>query len=253
VRHLGSVAWVMPRFPGAMPWTKCGGEHHTRKAVIAPIFVSTALASVVLAAIIYVICQGPALSAGPEVSSNGSVVVLGISSTTRATGAGTVVEVSGEHVRILTAKHLAVYGGLTVRLNSETTVAARVLTLIAGHDVAVIEAIVPARVASQLHSARIGEAKQAEHVTIGGSQADGRPDAEAASVIQTGGNLPDGAANGRFELSCSLCHPGDSGAGVFDGAGNLVGVYVGFWTYDDGQRVSIAEFPSGGTQAARVP
>jgi hypothetical protein len=83
-------------------------------------------------------------------------------------------------------------------------------------------------------------------VTIGGSDPDGHPDTEAAAVTQTGGVLPDGPANGRFALSCSLCHRGDSGAGVFDAAGDLIGVYVGFWTYDNGERVSVAEIPNGG-------
>jgi hypothetical protein len=103
------------------------------------------------------------MSAAPEASANGSVVVLGMNSTTKATGAGTVVEVSGEHVRILTAKHVATFGGLSVRLNPYTTVSARIVTMMPGHDVAVIEAIVPPRLASQLHAA--GSARSARPST----------------------------------------------------------------------------------------
>ena len=182
-----------------------------------------------------------------EAGANGAVVVLGINATTRATGAGTVVAVSGDRIRILTAKHVAVFGGLSVRFDGRTTVSARIVTMVAGRDLAVLEAIVPPQLASGLHAARIGAARPDERVTIAGSDPDGHLDTEAGAVSQVGGVLPDGPANGRFALRCALCHIGDSGAGVFNAAGDLIGVYVGYWTYDNGERVSVAELPAGGT------
>ncbi len=37
---------------------------------------------------------------------------------------------------------------------------------------------------------------------------------------------------------------GDSGSGIFDAHGDLVGIYVGYYTYDTGERVGVAEAPA---------
>lgn len=267
---------VIPRLPAAMPWTRQGRPYALitglgvppfhlerlslplddelfRRAVIAPVFVSAALAGALVAVLALLVLQKmPELSAGSEASPRGSVVVLGSDGTMRGTGAGTVIDVFGEHVRILTAKHVAVFGNLVVRFNPTTSFPAHVVDLEEGHDVAVIEAIVPLRTASELPVATAGVAREDEQVVIAGTDANGLPDRESAQVTQTRGELPDGPANGRFALSCALCHVGDSGAGVFDSTGALVGVYVGFWTYDDGDRVSVAENPMDGRKAAAI-
>jgi hypothetical protein len=267
--------FALQRLPGAMPWTRCGrpyvlitgtaiplfplqrlslplDDELFRRAIVGPVFISAILASGILAALAYCVATQvmPRPAAGPDLSPNGSVVVLCTSATTLGTGAGTVVEVYGQHVRILTAKHVAVFGALSVRLDPSATVPAQVLTLMAGHDVAIIEAIEPLRVTSGLHAPNLGVARLGQHVVVRGSDAQGGPETNSGVVTQTSGELPDGPANGRFAFSCSLCHRGDSGAGVFDSAGDLVGVYVGYWTYENGERVSIAEIPNAASQAA---
>ena len=78
---------------------------------------------------------------------------------------------------------------------------------------------------------------------------------ESASLLRAGeldavilGNdLPDGPANHRYALECESCHRGDSGAGIFDADGALVGVYVGYFEWDSA-RLSVAEvLPAGAT------
>ena len=74
---------------------------------------------------------------------------------------------------------------------------------------------------------------------LGGSNAG--PALEVASIAHVGQDLPDGPANGRYAVDCNTCHRGDSGGGVFDANGDLVGVYVGYFEMDDKTRVSVAE------------
>jgi hypothetical protein len=176
------------------------------------------------------------------------VQVTALTPSLRGTGAGTIVAIAGGHVRIITAKHVAVFGRLSVQFASGASEPATILSLVPGHDVAVIEALVPLEVSRQLHAAPIGAARAHEtvHVQGGGSDTDA---SESASVTEVGGKMPDGSANGRYELACTRCHIGDSGAGVIDAHGALVGVYVGYYTYDTGARVGVAEIPE---EAARV-
>ena len=183
-------------------------------------------------------------------SAEGAVVVVATTASERGIGAGTIVAASGDRVRILTAKHVAVFGALSVRFgDADQAAPARILATIPGHDIAVIEATVDPAVAASLRVAHVGAVREREAVHVRGSGLDG-PDFEPAAVTQTRGDLPDGPAAGRYALACALCHRGDSGAGVFDAAGDLVGVYVGYWTYENGARVSIAEIPSAATDVA---
>jgi len=191
-------------------------------------------------------CSAAAASFGPEADS--AVEVTALTPTLRGTGAGTIVAVAGEHVRIVTAKHVAVFGKLAVQFANGAGAPASILSLVPGHDVAVIEAVVPLDVAGRLHAAALGVARPHERVHIQGSGS-GAQSSEVASVTELGGKMPDGPARGRYELSCTLCHPGDSGAGVLDASGAIVGVYVGYFAYDTGARVGVAEIPE---EAVRV-
>ena len=178
------------------------------------------------------------------------ITVVALAALLTSIGAGTIVAASGDRVRILTAKHVAVFGALSVRFgDADQAAPARILATIPGHDIAVIEATVDPAVAASLRVAHVGAVREREAVHVRGSGLDG-PDFEPAAVTQTRGDLPDGPAAGRYALACALCHRGDSGAGVFDAAGDLVGVYVGYWTYENGARVSIAEIPSAATDVA---
>ncbi len=190
-------------------------------------------------------------AAEPDRASEGAVVVVATTAHERGTGAGTIVAVAGDRVRVVTAKHVAVFGALAIRFSDGTltTAPARIVSLVPDHDVAVVEATVDPAFAATLRVARLGTPRANERVHVRGSGFDG-PDYEPAAILAPGQNLPDGPAAGRYELTCDLCHRGDSGAGVFDAGGALVGVYVGYWTYDTGARVSVAEVPTAAVHAA---
>jgi S1-C subfamily serine protease len=189
-------------------------------------------------------------AAGASLGSDAAsaVLVTALTPSLRGTGAGTIVTIAGPEIRIVTAKHVAVFGKLSVQFACGSPVRATILSLVPGHDVAVLEAFVPLDVAGQLRAAALGIARPNEKVHVQGSGFDAQA-FETASVTELGGELPDGPANGRYELACTLCHPGDSGAGVLDESGALVGVYVGYFTYDTGARVGVAEIPK---EAVRV-
>jgi len=164
-------------------------------------------------------------------------------------GAGTIVAISGSRIRVITAQHVAVYGPLSLQFDGEaTTVPAHILSVIPGHDLAVIEADVDPSFAATLHAATIGRPHRDQPVHIWGSGYGG-PALEAGAVAAMGPDLPDGPARGRFGVACNTCHEGDSGGGIFDASGNLVGVYVGYWTLDSG-KLGVAEPPTDATRVA---
>jgi hypothetical protein len=191
----------------------------------------------------------PSAAVAAEPGAEGAVGVTAMTATERGTGQGTIVSISGNDVRVITAKHVAVFGTLSIQFDSHTSAPARILTLIPNHDVAVIEATVDPSILSRFRAAHVATATGRESVHVWGGRGSA-PAYKGGSVTETGGALPDGPAKGRFEVACDACAVGDSGAGVFDTHGDFVGVYVGYYTYDTGERVGVAEAPVDALRAA---
>jgi S1-C subfamily serine protease len=171
------------------------------------------------------------------------VIVLAKTATDNGYGAGTIVAMDGNVVRVLTANHVATHGALSVQFDGGAVYPARIVSAFPNNDLAVIEAVVDPILAGTLHPAPVADPRSHEPVHIWGSGVNG-PALESASIESVGAQLPDGPANGRYALGCRACHEGDSGGGVFDARGELVGVYVGFFVMDSGPNVSVAELPS---------
>ncbi len=184
-----------------------------------------------------------AAASADERARSGGVVLLADSGTHHGIGAGTVVAIEGDRVRIVTAKHVAVYGSLRVRLDDGRSVPAWISSLVPDRDLAIVDADLPDTAVAGLRAARIGNARSDEPVVVWGSGNDG-PAFETGATADVSADLPDGAPRGRYSLACALCHQGDSGAGVFAPDGTLVGVYIGFFTVG-AKRVSVAELPVG--------
>ncbi len=194
----------------------------------------------------------PATAQTPSRSHDGAVVVVAHGSQNDGVGAGSVVAVAGNQIRVLTAKHVATFGPLTVRFDGGIEAQAKIVELIPGRDLALIDASVDPAFASSLHVAPVGRPRAEEQVHVWGSGIDG-PALEPGAVEPISAELPDGPARSRYALACRLCHEGDSGGGVFASDGTLVGVFIGYFSLYDG-RMSIAELPldeatiaSGGT------
>jgi S1-C subfamily serine protease len=191
--------------------------------------------------------------AEPERAADGAITVRASGQTADAIGAGTIVSVAGSNVTIITAKHVAVFGSLTVTFADGNTAAGKILSLVRDRDLALVQAEVAPDVAAGLHAATIGRPQANLPVHVWGSGLNG-PAYEPGAIKAIGRELPDGAAHNRYAVNCDLCHQGDSGAGVFNARGELVGIYVGFFVMENG-RLSIAEEPLDGTAlaAAGVP
>jgi S1-C subfamily serine protease len=185
----------------------------------------------------------PAAALAADRNADGAVVVLAQTATDTGFGAGTIVAMNGNDIRVLTADHVATHGALSVRFDNGAAFPAHIVAQIPNHDLAVIEATVDPLLASTLHPAPVAAPLSHEQVHIWGSGVNG-PALETASIEAVGAELPDGPANGRYALGCDTCHQGDSGGGVFDARGDLVGVYVGYFEMDAGSRISVAQLPS---------
>ncbi|MBC5798888.1 MAG: trypsin-like peptidase domain-containing protein [Candidatus Eremiobacteraeota bacterium] len=183
----------------------------------------------------------PSMAAAAQRGGDGGVVVLADNGAMHGIGAGTIVGVDGAVVRVVTAKHVATFGTLRIRLDDGMEFPARPFAVSSNHDLAVLEAQVDPAVAATLHAAPLAQPRSDEPVHAWGSGNDG-PAFEPAAIDRVDAPLPDGAANGRYALSCALCHRGDSGAGVFNSRGELIGVYIGYFDVARG-RVSVAERP----------
>ncbi|GAC1311404.1 MAG: hypothetical protein NVSMB21_20780 [Vulcanimicrobiaceae bacterium] len=178
---------------------------------------------------------------------DGAVTIRASGATVDGIGSGTIVAKNGTTIRVLTAKHVATFGALTIRFEDGTRVPAHVSSAVPDRDLAIVEADVPASLAAELHAVTVAEPRSQDSIHVWGSGLNG-PAFEPGAVARVGGDLPDGAAHGRYALACALCHEGDSGGGVFDLQGRLVGVYIGY--FETGStRVSVAESPF---EAARV-
>ena len=219
------------------------------------------LATAVVGGLLTSVGLASSAGAAPEREADGAVVVRALGHDSDALGAGTIVGVSGNTVTIITAKHVATYGPLTIRFADGTRADAKVVSLVPDRDLALASAQVDPELAASLHVAPIGHPATNLPVHVWGSGLNG-PAFEPASIQSVGAALPDGAVHERYTMDCELCHQGDSGAGVFDARGELVGIYVGFFRMDSG-KLSVAEEPldtkslaaigiSAGTSASRM-
>ena len=200
-----------------------------------------AISGSILAAV--VAASAPATAKASDLPTNrlneGAVVVLGHVPGIKASGAGTVIAENGTTIRVITANHVATFGNLTINFEDGTAVPAHVLVAYPQNDLAIIEATVDATHAAAIRPAVVGVPRSNEPVHIWGSGNAG-PALESGAIAHVGDALPDGPANGRYPLNCDTCHRGDSGGGIFDAQGDLVGVYVGYFE-TDASRLSVAE------------
>ena len=91
-----------------------------------------------------------------ERARSGGVVILADAGLHHGIGAGTVVAIDGDRVEIVTAKHVAVYGSLRVRLEDGTSVPAWISSLVPDRDLAIVDADLPDVAIAGLRPARIG-------------------------------------------------------------------------------------------------
>ena len=175
----------------------------------------------------FVVCIGvaPSLATTPDgVDESETVVVRTADDQSARIGAGVIVGRDGGHLLIATAAHVLGAAAPTVRLSCGDVLAAAKVERIPGFDLALIETVSYAGHASV---AVAGTPALGEAVHVWGHRLDRDYVESSASIVDLDPPLPEGAPNGRFAIVCASCDHGDSGAGVFDDNGRLLGILEG--------------------------
>lgn len=139
-------------------------------------------------------------------------------------GAGVVVSQSGSSLVVITAAHVVAADGLVVTTANGQVLNAMTITRLPGFDLAIITT---SSYFGPVRRAKIGSPALGTPIHVWGHRL-AHPFIESAgSISDLDPVLPEGPANGRFAIDCPSCDHGDSGAGVFDSAGRLVGILEG--------------------------
>jgi hypothetical protein len=149
-----------------------------------------------------------------------------VSDRSEAVGAGVIIAVS-PNVIVLTARHLAArknlalrtYSGEQLRIVAEYEVADRDLALIVATG-----ACTGCEAAETADAITVGEA-----IHVWGNPQGKRYVLSAGTIADLRPKIPGFETNGRFALACETCDVGDSGGGVFDDRGRLLGIITEGW------------------------
>ena len=159
-----------------------------------------------------------------------------------AIGTGVVIAQRGDTVTIATAAHVIAPGHVRV-LDDRRQELAFIDSRVWGSDLALITARILDR--RRFDVAPLGRAQRDGSVYLYGHPASGYWRYADATVLDPSRTLPDGSGVDGFMIACEACEHGDSGSGIFDSSGALLGVLTAAWRDSSGrvraiQAVSIA-------------
>lgn len=150
-----------------------------------------------------------------------------------AIGAGVIVSMRPHGLRVITARHVADRGAVTVWIERRPYPAEIVRTF-ANRDIAVVDAIVPNEVCRRVAAASASSAaRPGDAILVWGENA-GSADIKSGSIVAA-----DWAPSGELtvpllRIECATCRRGDSGGGIFDMDGHLLGILVARYARADG-------------------
>jgi S1-C subfamily serine protease len=151
-----------------------------------------------------------------------------------AIGSGVVVARSGDVLTLATAAHI-VWAGSPLRILDTTRRAfydVLDVRLLPAYDLALVR--VKAQKDSPPDAALFSRAVAGEPVWMWGNPDRSFWRLATGTVQAVNARLPDEAGAPRITISCDRCTMGDSGAGVFDSSGRLVGILTTMWGKPDG-------------------
>jgi len=177
--------------------------------------------------------MSPAIGESTSARSSFAIVSSRIGEHEDAIGAGVIVSLRPHGLRVITARHVADRGAVTVWIGRRPYPAEIVRTF-ADRDVAVVDAIVPDEVCRHATAATAGSAAgPGDAILVWGENA-GSADIKAGSIV-TAGWVPPGAVTAPLlRIECATCRRGDSGGGIFDREGRLLGILVARYARPDG-------------------
>lgn len=155
-----------------------------------------------------------------------ALITARVNERSEAVGAGVMIAVT-PNVIVMTARHLAARKNLTLRTWSGEMLRILAEYEVADRDVALIVASGPCtgcEAAETSDSISYGEA-----IHVWGNPQGKRYVVSLGRVVDLQPTIPGFATNGRFALACDTCDVGDSGGGVFDERGRLLGIITEGW------------------------
>lgn len=178
---------------------------------------------------------------GTATRSSAVIVSSHIASHRDAIGAGVVVAVGPYGVRIVTAKHVADAGDVTVWIEG-TPYPAEIVRTFPHRDLAVVDALIPPERARSIRAAAMGRlAVPGEAIDIWG-ETDAGPRLERGTIVAPRAAYGDPHGAPLLGFACASCRRGDSGAGIFGSDGQLLGVLTArLHTVDDRTVMLVAE------------
>lgn len=201
-----------------------------------------------LAVFVVLAAVAPAARAG-ETALNQSqaqtfVVQVAFDDERGAIGAGVLVARDGDVLTIATAAHVIAQKGTLQILDVTRRIYYHVLDVQAlpDYDLAFIQvrasdqfAVVPAQIASPVAG---------EPVAIWGNTGDGFWVPAAGNVLRTSAQIPGEFGTPRITITCQSCTFGDSGSGVFNAQGRLLGILTRAWRKKNGPVLYIEVEPA---------
>lgn len=173
-----------------------------------------------------------------------AVVVIATAGDKEAVGSGVVVDATPQRIRVLTARHVALFGELFVKIRGSSR-PAHVVRTWSDHDLALVEADVDPMHFGSIQPAHVAApSPPGASIYILGSGDTFDAALLPGSIDELNPALPDGPANGRFTIVCAKCAHGDSGSGIFDENGMLIGILSSAWVTPSGQVVMLVAEPA---------
>ena len=159
----------------------------------------------------------------PQTRGSAVIVSSHISDRQDAIGAGVIVAIGSNSLRVVTAKHVADAGDVTVWID-RTPYPAEIVRTFWHRDLAVVDALIPHRRLATLARANVGRVASAgEPLTIWGED-DAGPRLERGTLVAPRAPYGDPQGAPLLGFACAGCRQGDSGGGVFNEDGRLLGV-----------------------------
>lgn len=158
-----------------------------------------------------------------------------------AIGAGVVVARDGTTLTLATAAHIVAQRGELRILDIGRHAFYDVLGVhvIGDYDLALIR--VRANPEFSISAATIAPPVTGERVFVWGHTGEGFWQLATGSVQQTNAQIPGVLGTPRITISCANCSHGDSGSGVFDEQGRLIGILTRAWSKKGGGPVLFIE------------
>jgi S1-C subfamily serine protease len=189
-----------------------------------------------LAAFIYVVAAALPACADDSVLARARlqtfVVQVAFDDQRGAIGAGVVVSRTADTLTIATAEHVVDQKGTLQILDVTRNNYYQVLDMqrLPDYDLALIR--VRAQPQFVVNAPQTALPQTGEAITVLGHTGDGFWEQAQGTVVGTGA---------RISIDCAACAPGDSGAGVFDSQGRLLGILTRAWKIKNGGPVLYIE------------